>query len=181
MKRAWFIATVAVSLTWCAAAAGVWALSWWHTVMIPSTAPGEPVRWITVGPLDKKYEITLARGSVAIVWQELLDAGEPRKIFNSAYFNPDPGPFSFKRGPKGTSPLGMPWGRHGVLVFPIWLLALLGAVLPAWRSVAYLRDRRLARRSAAGLCVICGYDLRGSPDRCPECGAAPDARATAAT
>jgi hypothetical protein len=40
-------------------------------------------------------------------------------------------------------------------------------------AIGYLRERheRLPeRRREQGMCVRCGYDLRGTPQRCPECG-----------
>ena len=52
---------------------------------------------------------------------------------------------------------------------PWWLIALL--VSPPFLSAVYRRRRRSIRR-ADGLCLACGYDLRSTPDRCPECGVA---------
>ena len=50
---------------------------------------------------------------------------------------------------------------------PMWLPTVLLAGLPL-RSL--FRVVRAWRPRNAGLCSACGYDLRASPDRCPECG-----------
>jgi hypothetical protein len=56
---------------------------------------------------------------------------------------------------------------------PIWFVAALFAVLPVLRVMVSSRERREYRRRMVGLCRSCGYDLRASPDRCPECGTIP--------
>ena len=55
-------------------------------------------------------------------------------------------------------------GYHGVS-FPLWLPAAAFAALPVARF--------LQRRHRAGHCTACGYDLRATPGRCPECGDTP--------
>jgi hypothetical protein len=52
---------------------------------------------------------------------------------------------------------------------PLWLLCLL-ALLPVSLTLA---RRYWKRPRPAGTCVNCGYDLRATPERCPECGSRP--------
>jgi hypothetical protein len=54
---------------------------------------------------------------------------------------------------------------------PLWQLMFLFAALPTTQFlVALMRFGRAQQRRAAGYCPNCGYDLRATPDRCPECG-----------
>ena len=60
-------------------------------------------------------------------------------------------------------------GAVGV-VAPLWSLLAPTAFLPAlWLGRRYHRSRR----AVAGRCPHCGYDLRMTPERCPECGTVP--------
>jgi hypothetical protein len=59
------------------------------------------------------------------------------------------------------------------LFIPYWLLILLAAPWPVWRGRQYLVERARRGREARGLCWGCGYDLRITPERCPECGSVP--------
>jgi hypothetical protein len=53
---------------------------------------------------------------------------------------------------------------------PHWLPALVLSLLPLFRLIRHLRRRSLL---LPGHCLHCGYDLRATPSRCPECGTIP--------
>lgn len=56
--------------------------------------------------------------------------------------------------------------RWAVTSIPLWPI-ILAAAPGAW---LLYRARRARRWQAEGRCAACGYDLRESPGRCPECG-----------
>jgi hypothetical protein len=75
----------------------------------------------------------------------------------------------------GQMPDAPPWYPRPGIQVPHSYVAFILAILPALRLHRFVRSRRRANQ---GLCSSCGYDLRASPERCPECGT-PAAKATA--
>ena len=64
-------------------------------------------------------------------------------------------------------------GDRGVLSVPYLPVLLLSGILPGVWVRGFAHRRRAARRARAGRCPACGYDLRGTTHRCPECGTIP--------
>ena len=81
--------------------------------------------------------------------------------------------------------VGSLWDEHGfmydavaypamkgaTMTLPVWLVLLGTGATPGCLLVAsaFVRWRASRRR---GMCRVCGYDLRASPEQCPECGTA---------
>jgi hypothetical protein len=55
-----------------------------------------------------------------------------------------------------------PW----LLAIPYWFPLLITLVLPSW----FVTRQRQTMSGGGALCRRCGYDLRATPDHCPECG-----------
>jgi hypothetical protein len=63
-----------------------------------------------------------------------------------------------------------------LICVPTWPVLACTGILPAVFGVPLLRRAAQRWKMPTGHCATCGYDLRATPDRCPECGAVPNAK-----
>jgi hypothetical protein len=142
----------------------------------------EKLTWITV---DGYRSVWTAEGSLEISLFQQQNSYKPNETAHPKYSSDTPNPpfngllildYDYPLATFDWQHAGFAWhqvretrfGRlHASGFAPFWSLALLTALLPAiWTSLRF----RSQTREKSGRCAKCGYDLRATPDRCPECG-----------
>ena len=158
-----------MSLVICVLAAALWVRSYWVAdgfVWKPSAAAGSYYRAYFGGGGAR-----LGRGEYSFNKSACFEHYTDRSPARQTGFHPETSAdrlgFDYHRG---SDSKGMPVVD---LIVPMWAVVLLAAVLPGCRMTWLWRDLRCRRKLASGRCASCGYDLRATPARCPECGAIP--------
>ena len=148
---------------------GLWGVSYWDLMYFRRTA--RPAVGFPPVPFPPPFSVSPTG--------VLLSEGQPLYEY-SGYFlsHGGLGTWSYL-GTKGRAPKPG-WRRtrfswrtdwlpksDGGIAVPLWIPTVLFALILWFSSVPFHRRRK---RKRLGLCIKCGYDLRGSKGRCPECG-----------
>jgi hypothetical protein len=150
------------SLTLCVATIIAWSA---HAVInfTPATVPQKPVTSTRV------FAGTYA-GSFMI---SVLSPGTGNPQVHRSWLG-----FRYEQAPAAASAnrLSTQIGIASVVTIPRWFIMVATLITPVAFTASVIRRRR---RGTVGHCSTCGYDLRATPDRCPECGTVPAASGSA--
>jgi hypothetical protein len=167
-----FNAAGAAALLFAAAAVAMWVRCYWATDSV----------WMRCGGITAT--VMTARNGCLLHCTGGGDVERPGRH----WYRDSTEPSDMIRGNWGFWTLSKPhvllgvitWGRFSgasewgmSILIPYWLLACVAAAAGAGPLMIARRLHRRERRRRAGQCVRCGYDLRATPDRCPECGTNP--------
>jgi len=137
--------------------------------------PAAATGLVVLSPYLDRWSIYAQGGTLLLVWERsVLDRADVPRGTNSAAYKRSLIGFGTERWQQSHNyPVekgAITYGTDFKAYFcPLWSCALLFLLLPLLELPRMTRNFRRRRR---GLCLICGYDLRASPSKCPECGAA---------
>jgi hypothetical protein len=163
VKRRLFNLLAGVSLVLVAASAVLWVKDWSRVEGVGRKFGAE-----TSGVASSRGQIVLFRstvppgGDIAWGWHHWSIPRGPAVVFPAQRKRFGLGFYDLHYGSYGN------FAERGILI-PVWYLTALFSVLLACSLIG----RSRAPRMPSGHCQRCGYDLRATPDRCPECGTAP--------
>jgi hypothetical protein len=160
VKRRVFIVSAAVLLGLCVATVAIWIRSWSHM---------DQLLWRNT---HVGICVVASSGDLGIVFENANS--KPLTPFISYDRNDEPLKISGAMQQHHTV-LGVSigYGRvpelsYRAIIVPVWFLSLASAAA-CWRLI---RSAARGGESGQALCRVCGYDLRATPNRCPECGTA---------
>ncbi|MGB7160696.1 MAG: hypothetical protein WBD40_21710 [Tepidisphaeraceae bacterium] len=181
MRRRLLNASVGISLLMCAAAV---------TACLRSYLVFESIRYLRAIPsYDSTHELSSGDGYLSYHYvgmqggqRRFADPWRPNRLEWVRW--PDHQRWRLRRGAElryeynaDAARQNLPYERRVVVRFHYWVPVLASLILSVVAITVRSRSKRLA---AAGRCTSCGYDLRVTPQRCPECGAVPESGRTAA-
>ncbi len=156
IRRRTFTALSVLSLLLCVATLALWVRSYFRADHVSYTDPA--------GPGQERWFAASARGRFIAARDEYI-VNPPGWRWASA-----PDRVITIEDPVGAlAGIGISFDLHGVTC-PHALPAFTFATLSSPWVCTRVRHATKRRRGRTGHCPHCGYDLRATPQRCPECG-----------
>jgi hypothetical protein len=157
MNRAMF--TFIGSLAICLSMTSLWIILW-----IRPDNSGVTVGWCSSRPTLMGVWAARSNGEwqprMGLLWRPMSRADFPER----------PAYFFYHWGGHLDIWLDASGKSFWYLVVPFWIPQSAAVLLTMLALRPVLHHRRLMYRVRRGLCRHCGYDLRATPDCCPECG-----------
>jgi hypothetical protein len=161
VKRRLLNILAAISLLLCVATLALWVRSYWAADAVDWEGSNDI---LGAGSQKGRILIVVTRNS-----GNVGDTGFQFQIGRS----PNQLKFEDEFGNDGHEWLGFGYAHISageticLIMLPLWFICILFSLGPAIWLTLHLKHRRATDTNA---CPTCGYDLRATPDRCPECG-----------